>query len=263
MPDEPKGFLQIHSAGYHAHEHPHVWDTGAPLPDYDLVVVLSGSGVFEWGKESVRLRAGDCILCRKGTRYVQRIAAPELMTEVYIHFDWIGAHAPTTKSLPHVVHGIEDVGFFRTLVLRVVEAHHRKEAQMAAAEWLNVVLLELKSHSLKGESCGPQRDRELAIRRVTMEVLENVNHPWKVEDMAQKAGMSPDHFRRVFRRVNGTSAGEFVINSKLEAAKHHLRHSNFTIGEIADYLGHCDLAAFSRSFKIHTGVSPSKYRQMS
>lgn len=261
---EVKQGLWIHSAGYKAHEGVHKWDRGSALEDFDLVVVLAGRGYFEWGNDGVWLSAGDCILCRKGRHYVQTTGPEDLMTEVYIHFDWKSGPgalpAGLVRSLPHVVHGIEDMGFFRTLVLRVVEAHHQRGAEERAVAWLRVALEELARQGARGEIAGPRREREASIRRVAMEVLENVTHPWRVDEMARRAGISTDHFRRLFRRINGISSGEFVLNSRMEAARQQLRQSSLSVGEIADLLGFSDISSFSRVFKTRVGVPPSAFR---
>lgn len=256
--------LWIHSAGYKAHEGVHKWDRGSALEDHDLVVVLAGKGYFEWDKEKVLLSAGDCILCRKGRHYVQKTGPDDLMTEVYIHFDWksgpSGLPAGLVRSLPHVVHGIEDMGFFRTLVLRVVESCHQRGAQDRAVAWLRAALEELARQGGKGQVAGPRREREASIRRVAMEVLENVAHPWRVDEMARRAGISADHFRRLFRRINGISAGEYILNSRMEAARQQLRQSSLSVGEIADVLGFSDISSFSRVFKTRVGIPPSVFR---
>lgn len=256
--------LWIHSAGYKAHEGVHKWDRGSALEDFDLVVVLAGRGFFEWGQERVLLSAGDCILCRKGRHYVQTTGPDDLMAEVYIHFDWKsgpgGLPAGWMRSLPHVVHGIEDMGFFRTLVLRVVEAHHQRGSEERAVVWLRAALEELARQGARGEIAGPRREREASVRRVAMEVLEHVSRPWRVDEMARRAGISADHFRRLFRRINGISAGEYILNSRMEAAKQQLRQSSLSVGEIAELLGFSDISSFSRIFKTRVGMPPSAFR---
>jgi AraC family transcriptional regulator, arabinose operon regulatory protein len=261
---EVKPALWIHSAGYKVHEGVHEWDRGRALEDFDLVVALAGRGYFDWGGEGAWLNTGDCILCQKGRHYKQTTGPEDLMTEVYIHFDWKsgpgGLPVGLVRSLPHVVHGIEDMGFFRTLVLRVVEAHHQRGAEDRAVAWLRAALEELARQGDRGEIAGPRREREASIRRVAMEVLENVAHPWRVEEMARRAGVSADHFRRLFRHANGISAGEYILNSRMEAARQQLRHSSLSVGEIADSLGFSDISSFSRIFKTRVGVSPSAFR---
>ncbi len=93
------------------------------------------------------------------------------------------------------------------------------------------------------------------------EVLENVSHPWRVDEMARRAGISADNFRRLFRRINGISAGEFILNSRMEAAGQQLRRSSLSVGEIADLLGFPDISSFSRVFKTRVGISPSAFRE--
>jgi AraC-like DNA-binding protein len=60
--------------------------------------------------------------------------------------------------------------------------------------------------------------------------------------------------------MNGISAGEYILNIRMEAARQQLRHSSLSVGEIADSLGFSDISSFSRIFKTRVGVSPSAFR---
>lgn len=82
-----------------------------------------------------------------------------------------------------------------------------------------------------------------------------------VAQMAAQAGLSPEHFSRLFRRVNGQSPMQFIVSLRITHARHLLRESSLSVGEIADRLGYADVYFFSRQFKEQTGVSPLAYRK--
>ena len=78
--------------------------------------------------------------------------------------------------------------------------------------------------------------------------------------MARQASMSMDHFIRVFRRHAGVTPREFVIESRITAARGLLQLSSLGISQIASQLGYVDVYAFSKQFKARTGQPPSSFR---
>lgn len=84
-----------------------------------------------------------------------------------------------------------------------------------------------------------------------------------VAQMASQMGLSPEHFSRLFRRVNGQSPIQFIVGLRMTHARHLLRESSLSVGEIADRLGYADVYFFSRQFKEQVGVSPLRYRRQS
>ena len=81
-----------------------------------------------------------------------------------------------------------------------------------------------------------------------------------VEDLAQKAGYSPSHFRKLFIKCTNVSPKLYILNKRIEAAKKLLKESNLPINVIANNCGYSDSFQFSALFKKHTGFSPSSYR---
>lgn len=100
-------------------------------------------------------------------------------------------------------------------------------------------------------------------RRVT-EIVRHVEgtfeQPHTLFDLAQRAGLSPFHFLRVFRKVTGVSPHQFLLRVRLNAAALKLRGSNEPITEIAYATGFEDLSNFIRTFRAEFGAAPSHYR---
>jgi len=81
----------------------------------------------------------------------------------------------------------------------------------------------------------------------------------KNEDLAKLTGLSTIYFRRLFTEVFGVSPIAYVHKLRIKKAKEMLKSDYGNITDIAQSLGYLNIYDFSRAFKKHTGISPSKY----
>lgn len=83
----------------------------------------------------------------------------------------------------------------------------------------------------------------------------------KIDDMAAESGLSRTMFYNELKSLTGLSPKEFVSDFRMKKAKMLLEKTNRTVAEITYSCGFNDPAYFSRTFKLDTGMSPSKYRE--
>jgi len=102
----------------------------------------------------------------------------------------------------------------------------------------------------------PQTDR---VGRTVRWLQEHLAHPLQVGDLAEVAHLSEGHFRVVFKEVTGRSPSDFVVALRMDKARELLRRGGLTVTEIAEAVGYPDIHHFSRLFKRHEGLSPSRY----
>ena len=81
-----------------------------------------------------------------------------------------------------------------------------------------------------------------------------------VEDLAKIAYMNEQYFMRVFKKRTEKSVTEYITDKRMQLAAQLLRDTDKSISFIADAVGITDDAYFSRSFKKHSGISPTEYR---
>ena len=82
-----------------------------------------------------------------------------------------------------------------------------------------------------------------------------------MESLAAAARYSKSHFVKTFREVFAETPGSLHAAARLEMAKQLVSQTNLTIGKIAADLGYGSRCAFSRSFKIHTGINATVFRR--
>lgn len=92
-------------------------------------------------------------------------------------------------------------------------------------------------------------------------ISQNYNKTITNDMLAGITGVSTVYFRKLFAQVVGVPPITFVHNLRIEKAKEMLRSDYSTLSDIAQSLGYSSLYDFSRDFKKHTGVAPSKYAE--
>jgi two-component system, response regulator YesN len=70
----------------------------------------------------------------------------------------------------------------------------------------------------------------------------------------------PNYLSRVFKKEEGISVMEYIIQLRMEKAKDLLKRSETKVYEISEKLGYSSTAHFNRIFKRYTGVTPKEYQ---
>ena len=83
----------------------------------------------------------------------------------------------------------------------------------------------------------------------------------KIESLARKCGLSVYQFERRMKRVFLLTAGQFIIKTRIQTACELLRSTSTSIVDIALKCGFSDQSAFTRQFKVTTGMTPTQYRE--
>lgn len=90
-------------------------------------------------------------------------------------------------------------------------------------------------------------------------ISQNYNRKITNQELAEITGLSTVYFRKLFTATVGVSPIVYTHSLRIEKAKEILKSDYGKLSDVATYLGYSSLYDFSRSFKKHTGVSPSQY----
>ena len=83
-----------------------------------------------------------------------------------------------------------------------------------------------------------------------------------IPELAALCKMSPSMFRLTFTNTMGISPIKYINNLKITHAKELLTTEDCSVSEASKLSGFHDECYFSRTFKKHTGVSPSEYKTL-
>lgn len=78
-------------------------------------------------------------------------------------------------------------------------------------------------------------------------------------ESAALSGVTARRFNDIFKANLGMTPNRYIVLKKIEYAKELLRAGSFSVSEVAEICGFCDVYYFSRVFKDETGVSPKDW----
>ncbi|MDP4225625.1 MAG: AraC family transcriptional regulator [Bacteroidota bacterium] len=98
------------------------------------------------------------------------------------------------------------------------------------------------------------------IQPILLYIQNNLEQDIKVEELANMACFSKDHFSKVFKSITGMPPCDYIIRKRIERTQFLLLTTDLNLNEIIEQTGFKSASYFSRIFKKITSYSPAKYR---
>ncbi len=110
---------------------------------------------------------------------------------------------------------------------------------------------------MKDETLRNHRER---IIRAVVFIQEHLNDNIGLDELAQRNGISPFHFHRLFRALVGEPPHSYIRRLRLERAAVTLKQTTQAVTHVAFDAGFQTHEAFSRAFKTMFGIAPRVFR---
>jgi AraC-like DNA-binding protein len=124
---------------------------------------------------------------------------------------------------------------------------------------INLMRNETEKSSSEAVFLPREQFDELISDRVIEYMQEHITEKLSVSDICETMHYNKSYVFRRFKKTTGSSLMAYFTKMKIQKAKEMLRSDYGTLSDIAQSLGYASIYDFSRDFKKHTGVSPSKY----
>ncbi|MEV0720993.1 AraC family transcriptional regulator [Asanoa sp. NPDC050611] len=219
------------------------------------------------GTTSARLDTGDFLLLPRGGDYTLVARG-----ETVVHTGDMDAASPTAAQTVAVLPDVLVACCFTSrepLVVALIEAManevcgDRPGSRSVVTQLANVVAAAAIRNWVES-GCGslpllsvPLRDSDVA--RALEAIHDAPGSPWTVEALARVALASRSAFAKRFRETVGDSPARYLARIRMEHAK-RLLADQVTVAEVAVRLGYGSEAAFSRAFRRHAGLPPTRWR---
>jgi transcriptional regulator GlxA family with amidase domain len=146
------------------------------------------------------------------------------------------------------------------LALAMVEEDCGHRVALDVARQLVLFLKRPGGQSQFSTHLTAEADGTSPIRAVQDWVRSDPGADLRVETLAERAGMSPRNFARVFLREAGTTPLKFIESVRLDAARARLERTRDPVERIAAELGFGTAETMRRTFLRRLGVTPQGYR---
>ncbi|MFC5702511.1 AraC family transcriptional regulator [Cohnella faecalis] len=97
---------------------------------------------------------------------------------------------------------------------------------------------------------------DIVLKYIEDHLSDNIT----VEDLAGQVYLHPNYFIVFFKGLLGYSPIQYVNQRRMELAKALLVQPECNVSDVANRVG-MQIYYFSRMFKVHTGLTPSRYRK--
>jgi AraC family transcriptional regulator len=110
------------------------------------------------------------------------------------------------------------------------------------------------------ERVTTRTDYAIRLERVFRWLADHLDDTLDLAVLADVASMSPHHFHRIYRAMQGETAADTVRRLRLHRAAVELITGELPVTRIARRAGYGSQEAFTRAFKTAYGVPPARYR---
>ena len=242
-------------------------DKGRVLPEYQLLYIIEGGGVFHSRTvHEATLKEGDFFLLFPGEWHSYHPTPPKGWKKYWIGFkghnmdDRVGAgFLSPTKPIYHVGYSAEIVQLYK----QAYDTAIREEAytQQLLAGIVNHLIGKMYSLERNIQLMSRSQAHVDMINRARLRIRESLESSLTIHQVAEDLGVSYSNFRKLFKEHTGISPAIYQQDLRLQRAKELISSTSLSIKEIAYRLNFESPDYFSSKFKQKTGRKPSDLRQ--
>lgn len=126
------------------------------------------------------------------------------------------------------------------------------------------LLVQILSLLARNLASAPIGQKPAASHRAVASALKLIDdaptEPWSLTSLAARVSIAPAYFARLFHANVGLPPMAYLNRRRLEWATTLLRRDDLPVGEVGALSGWLDANYFSRCFRKHFGMTPSRYR---
>jgi AraC-like DNA-binding protein len=233
-----------------------------PLPDHLLWYVMDGIGSMRLGACTWELEPGSAFVFRPGMQ-PHGAQDPDRRLVVFgMHFSPVDSHGEVRDAadvLPPPGHVVRDRAFFTTLAQHCDASYRRGDGLgvLQSRIFVQAMILHLDAEA---QHAAPSAV-DVALGNIIHAIQMDPGRRWAVDELAQQAHLSRSQFVRRFRAATGLAPAQFMVQARLDRARHLIQETNMSMGQIAEALGYDDVFFFSRQYKHYAGYPPSALRR--
>ncbi|MFI4912820.1 MAG: AraC family transcriptional regulator [Sedimentisphaeraceae bacterium JB056] len=225
--------------------------------------IIDGSGELKTDNQTYLLKGGDMLVLPAGS--LQDYRALDYFKKVWFHIDdtpkWSflkdeGSRVFESRFGEEIHHALS--GFLNEVFAASVNV-----SAVSLANAYAEIICELIRRVLHPQARGWASKRLRQLNEIWREVNEKLYVPWQVEDLAERMEISAVQFHRLHVKYFSCTPISFLTDLRMNKARHILRTTDLNLQEVAVMVGYDSAFSFSRAFKKHNDISPSKFRSQS
>lgn len=238
-------------------------------PDDPLEKALQHSGLIEWlasaaskVRRIVSVCTGAFLLAKAGLLDGRQV------TTHWMDLERLQREYPNVTVQPDAIY-VKDgcvatsagVTACMDLALSLVEEDFGRKMALNVARRLVMYLKRPGGQAQFSTHLLAQMNEDGALAPLLAWLHDNLDNRLTVEELAERAAMSPRNFARVFMRDTGMTPAKYLEQLRLERSLRLLEDTAKPMEVVAEESGFTGAEQMRRVFLRHLGISPNAYRQ--
>lgn len=258
-------FLYVQEVGSLQSLKPHI-SKRENLSSYLIFVVLKGSGLLHYRGASYRLLAGDCIYIDCQEEYAHESSVADPWELFWVHF--YGREASyfyksyMEQDYSFLFHPSDLSLFLDNLqLLYTTQSENIADRELLCHRYLtdliSLCFLE-NNHRTRLTDHSIYEKVEQVRAFIDSHYMDRLN----LDGLSGRFFISKFHLSREFKRITGSTIGNYILERRIEQAKRQLRFSADSLETIARDCGFSDSSYFIKAFKRAENQTPNEYRRL-
>lgn len=105
------------------------------------------------------------------------------------------------------------------------------------------------------------KDKQAVVRNCIAYINDRISEKISLDNVSDYLGVNKSYLSSIFNKDMGISIVDYIHDKRISNACYLLANTDFSISEVADYIGYFDTSYFIRIFKTLVKVTPLKYRE--
>lgn len=222
-----------------------------------FIYIISGTCTYKFDDESeFTVNEGDILYLANGSKYKMNVLS-EKYKYVCCNFDFLSEDLRKSDVFTPKNSSYAENLFYRILKLFHSSLPSSKSECMSVLYNIYSDIINVSQNTYIEKKI---KNKMLAGKEYIDTNLKDIS--LSVSKVAEKLNISEVYFRKIFKSQWDISPSQYIINKRIENAKHLMKHQYLTLEECALQSGFSSLQYFCRIFKKLTGTTPSEYRKL-
>ncbi|TYP77462.1 AraC family transcriptional regulator [Paenibacillus methanolicus] len=224
---------------------------------YVIHYIYSGQGELHIHNKTYNVHAGQFFLIYPRQTAYYKADDNEPWLYRWIEFDGsFSEKLMAVTGFSHENHVINDDNGVGNALKQIIDLGWSDFETIMSHFWSLITAL-TKGKLLKKD----ENTAETYVSNAKNYIRSNVHKRISVSEIAHFLNIDRSHLARIFKSICGISTQQFIISLKMEMASQTLKKSSMTIKEVANSVGYVNQMEFSKLFKKHFHMAPTRWRE--
>ncbi len=217
---------------------------------FNITTVYSGVLHYNIDGTDYFLKKGETLIIRPGSH---RIRYADEKAAHYFAIDYF-SDGSVEETLPDFITECsttlkETIGFLDKVHKNRNTEHYDLKCSLAVHLYLLTLTDDVKNSKLS-----------FHVQQILKYISEHFTEPIKLDEIAAHVHLTVPYCCHLVKNELNTTIYEIILHERITVAKDYLTSSEIPLSEIPYKCGFNDYSHFYKTFKKHTGISPSKFK---